>query len=152
LIEPDLVVADGEGRTKEEAIKEIVDRLYVAGRTERPREVEEAVWRREAVYSTGFGHGFAIPHCKTDAVRTNSLAVLKLNIPVEWGSLDEKPVGVVLLLAIRESDQAAEHMKVLASLARKVMHEEFRDRLAQERDPEALCRFLKESIGGSRLT
>jgi fructose-specific PTS system IIA-like component len=152
LIEPDLVVVDGEGRTKEEAIKEIVDRLYVAGRTERPREVEEAVWRREAVYSTGFGHGFAIPHCKTDAVRTNSLAVLKLKIPVEWGSLDEKPVGVVLLLAIRESDQATEHMKVLASLARKVMHEEFRDRLAQERDPEALCEFLKESIGGSRLT
>jgi fructose-specific PTS system IIA-like component len=152
LIEPDLVVVDGEGQTKEEAIKEIVDRLYVAGRTERPREVEEAVWRREAVYSTGFGHGFAIPHCKTDAVRTNSLAVLKLKIPVEWGSLDEKPVGVVLLLVIRESDQATEHMKVLASLARKVMHEEFRDRLAQERDSKALCRFLEESLGGARLT
>jgi fructose-specific PTS system IIA-like component len=146
LIEPALVVIDGESRTKEEAVKEIVDRLYVAGRTDRPREIEDAVWRREAVYSTGFGHGFAIPHCKTDAVRTGSLGLLKLKTAVNWGSLDDKPVQVLILLTIRESDQATEHMKVLAALARKLMHEEFRDRLVQERDPEELCRFLKESI------
>ena len=148
LLEPGLVVVDGDGRTKEEAIKEAVDRLYVAGRTDRPLEIEEAVWRREQIYSTGFGHGFAIPHCKSDAVRANSLVVLKLKTAVDWGSLDEKPVAVLLLLAIRESDQAAEHMKVLAALARRVMHEDFRERITREDDPAALCQFLRESIGG----
>lgn len=147
LIDPELVIPHSESRTKEEAIKEMVDRLYVAGRTDRPRDVEGAVWRREAVYSTGFGHGFAIPHCKTDAVRANSLAILKLKTPVEWGSLDGNPVQVLLFLVIRESDQATEHMKVLAALARRLMHEEFRDRLAQEQDADALCRFLEENIG-----
>jgi multiphosphoryl transfer protein len=147
LVEPDLVVMNGTARTKEEAIKEIVDRLYVAGRTDRPREIEHAVWSRETVYSTGFGHGFAIPHCKTDAVRANCLAVLKLETPVAWGSLDDKPVGVVLLLAVRESDQGTGHLQVLAALARKVMHEDFRDRLAQEQDPEMMCRFLTASVG-----
>jgi fructose-specific PTS system IIA-like component len=147
LVEPDLVVLDGASRTKDEAIKEIVDRLYIAGRTDRPREVEETVWQRETVYSTGFGHGFAIPHCKTDAVRANSLAVLKLKTPVEWGSLDDKPVEVLILLAIRESDQARAHMKVLAALARKVMHEDFRERLLRENDPDALCRFIEDALG-----
>jgi fructose-specific phosphotransferase system IIA component len=146
LIDAELVVTDAVSRTKEEAIKEIVDRLYVTGRTERPRDVEEKVWQREMVYSTGFGHGFAIPHCKTDAVGANSLAILKLKTPIEWESLDGKPVQVLLLLTIRESDQATEHMKVLAALARRLVHEDFRDRLMEEHDPEALCRFLKESL------
>jgi multiphosphoryl transfer protein len=146
LIDPELVVIDAGSQTKEEAIKEIVDRLYVTGRTESPRDVEERVWQREMVYSTGFGHGFAIPHCKTDAVRADSLALLKLKTPVEWGSLDGKPVQVLLLLTIRESDQATEHMKVLAALARRLVHEDFRRRLIEQQDPEALCRFLKQSL------
>ncbi len=147
LTDPDLVMVHGEARSKEEAIKKLVDRLYVTGRTDRPRDIEDAVWRREAVYSTGFGHGFAIPHCKTDAVRVNSLAVLKLQTPVEWGSLDGKPVSVLLLLAIRESNQATEHMKVLAALARKLMHDDFRERLLQEQDPETICTFLRDTLG-----
>jgi phosphoenolpyruvate-protein phosphotransferase len=146
LIEPDLVVTGSRSRTKAEAIKEVVDRLYVAGRTDRPRDVEEAVWQREAVYSTGFGHGFAIPHCKTDAVLASSMAILKLDAPVEWGSLDGKPVEVLILLAIRESDQATAHMKILAALARKLMHEDFRDHLARDQDPAALCEFLEDAL------
>jgi fructose-specific PTS system IIA-like component len=146
LIEPDLVVTRGRGRTKEEAIKEIVDRLYVVGRTDRPRDVEEALWQREAVYSTGFGYGFAIPHCRTDAIRANTLAILKLDTPIEWGSLDGKPVGVLILLAIRESGEARAHMKILAKLARKVVHEDFRDHLAAPGDPADTCRFLEETL------
>jgi fructose-specific PTS system IIA-like component len=147
LIDPDLIVPDVDAQSKEEAIKAAVDRLFVAGRAERPRDVEEAVWQREAVYSTGFGHGFAIPHCKADAVGSNALVVLKLRTPVQWGSLDGEPVGTVILLAVRESDQATAHMKVLAALARSLMHEEFRERIAAESDAVLLCEFLAASIG-----
>ena len=144
LTEPELVRVHADCRTKEEAIKTAVDLLYGAGRTDRPRDVEEAVWRREAEYSTGFGHGFAIPHCKTDAVGANSMAVVKLQHGVEWGSLDGDAVRTVILLSIRESDTAAAHMRVLASLARRMMHEEFRVQVEQEQDPAALCRLLHE--------
>ena len=144
LIDPHLVSVDADCRTKEEAIKTAADLLYAAGRTERPRDVEEAVSEREATYSTGFGHGFAIPHCKTDAVSANSMAVVKLRAGVNWGSLDDEPVRVVILLAIRQADQATTHMRLLASLARRVMHGEFRRQIEQEEDPAALCRLLDE--------
>jgi len=144
LTEPELVRVRADCRTKEEAIKTAVDLLYGAGRTDRPRDVEEAVWRREADYSTGFGHGFAIPHCKTDAVDANSMAVVKLQHGVEWGALDGDAVRTVVLLAVRESDTAATHMRVLASLARRMMHEEFRVQVEQEQDPAALCRLMHE--------
>jgi fructose-specific PTS system IIA-like component len=147
LIDPDLILPGVDCLTREEAVKAAVDQLYVLGRTEQPRAVEEAVWQREAAYSTGFGHGFAIPHCKTDAVSASSLVVVKLLQPVDWGSSDGKPVRVILLLAVRESDRGGRHLKVLAHLARKVMHEDFRKRLASEESPAALQAFLEESLG-----
>jgi len=148
LVEPELVLIESESITKEEAIKEVVDQLYVLGRTEQPRAVEEAIWQRESVYSTGFGHGFAIPHCKTNAVAANSLVLLKLRRPVPWGSLDGQPVSVLLLLTIRESDQVNGHMKIFSRLARRVMHEDFRAQLEQEQQPEKLCALLNESLSG----
>ncbi len=148
LVSPDLMVLDGQCATREEAIKTLVDQLYVAGRTDHPREVEAAIWQREAVYSTAFGHGFAIPHCKSDAVKANSLAILRLRQPVAWESLDGKPVSVLVLLAVRESDQATAHLKILATLARQVMHEEFRERVEREENPDSLCSFFLERLGG----
>jgi phosphoenolpyruvate-protein phosphotransferase len=146
LVTPDLVVVDADCATREEAIKTVVDQLYITGRTDRPRDVEAAVWKREAHSTTGFGHGFAIPHCKSDAVKANSLAILRLRHPVEWESLDGKPVSVLVFLAIRDSDKAKEHMKILSVLARQVMHEEFRERIVREPDAAALCGFLLQSV------
>ena len=122
LIEPGLVILDADCRSKDEAIKALVDQLYIDGRTDEPRRIEEAVWDREAVYSTGFGHGFAIPHCKTDQLRSTSLVMLRMQQPVDWNALDGQPVGFALLLAIRGTDHEKEHMKVLATLARQLMH------------------------------
>jgi len=146
LITPEMFLLDSNGTTKEEVIKEMVDQMYVLGRTDQPRVVEEAVWRRESAYSTGFGYGIAIPHCKIKAVAASSLGVLKLRTPVAWNSSDGQPVNTVILLAIRDSEHASSHMKILAQLARKLMHEEFRERLVQERNPAALCAFLKECL------
>jgi fructose-specific PTS system IIA-like component len=147
LIETEMIILDADCLTREEAVKVAIDQLYVLKRTELPRVLEEAVWRREGAYSTGFGHGFAIPHCKTDAVSASSLVVVKLRQPVDWGSADGQPVRIILLLAVRESAQGSNHLKVLAQLARNVMHEDFRDRLAAEENPAALQSFLEESLG-----
>lgn len=146
LVSPDLVIVESDSATKEEAIKEAVDRLYILGRTSQPRSVEEALWQREAVYSTGFGHGFAIPHAKSDALNTDSLLLLKLKTPVAWGSLDGAPVHTVLLLTLRENAQANGHLSLFSRLARKLMHEDFRARLIQNHDAAALCALLVESL------
>ena len=108
--------------------------------------MEEIVWQRESVYSTGLGHGFAIPHCRSDAINANSVAVLKLSKPVEWAALDGKPVNMVILLAVRESDANNSHMQVLAKLARRLMNESFRQELGSlERSPE-IMEFLSREL------
>ena len=144
LLETELVIVESDATTKEEVIKQAVDKLFVLVRTENSQALEQAIWRREATYSTGFGHGFAIPHCQSNAARFNSLVLLKLKSPVAWNSLDGQPVRVAILLAIREGQAATTHMKVLAKLARKIMDAEFRAELEQEKEPAKLCAILQK--------
>jgi phosphoenolpyruvate-protein phosphotransferase len=147
LIEPALVSTDSDSATKAEAIREIVNAFYVAGRAEDPLQIEEAVWAREAVYSTGLGHGFAIPHCKTDAITTSSIGVARLAQPIEWGSMDEKPVSCVILLCMRATDEEGMHMRVFSTLARRLMHAEFRERLMSAADCDTLLAALANELG-----
>ncbi|MEK6701380.1 MAG: phosphoenolpyruvate--protein phosphotransferase [Planctomycetota bacterium] len=151
ILDAELIEVGSDACSKEEAIREAIDLLFIAGRTNDAQAVEEAVWAREATYSTGLGYGFAVPHCKSDAVATPTLAVLKLRTPVEWGSMDGLPVGIVMLLAVPASESAggggAAHMKVFAKLARKLMHEEFRARVEGAANSEAIAACLREELG-----
>lgn len=146
IIASDIIELDSDAATREEVIKQLVDNLYLAGRVSDPDAVEEAVWQREDVYSTGVGYGFAIPHCKSASVTTNSVGILRLRNDVEWNSLDGQPVRIALMLAIRESDHAEEHLKIFARLARKVMHEDFRERLLTESSRDELLRYMAGSL------
>ncbi|MCC6228581.1 MAG: phosphoenolpyruvate--protein phosphotransferase [Phycisphaerales bacterium] len=143
IVDRSLVMVESDATSKEEAIQEAIGVLLAAGRIERPRDVEDAVWAREATYSTGLGFGFAIPHCKSDAVTIPSLAVVKLTRGIEWGSLDGGAVSAVLLLVVPSSDAAGSHMKVFAKLARKLMHEDFRARLMGAASPEEVEACLR---------
>ena len=120
--------------------------LRATGRLSSTRPVEQAAWAREETYSTGLGHGFAIPHCKSEAVVHPSLAIVRLATPIEWGSLDEQPVSIVMLLVVPSSDSAGSHMKIFARLARRLMHESFRDRLRAAESAEGLVGVLREEL------
>jgi multiphosphoryl transfer protein len=142
LLDRDLLLFCDEVESKEEAIREIVDALYIHGRTDDPDRLEDALLAREAAYSTGMGHGFAVPHCKSDAVNAGSLAVLKVKKAVEWQSVDGHPVQIVILLATRESDSATAHLQVFSRLARKLMDENFREQLLRAGNQDALLSIL----------
>jgi fructose-specific PTS system IIA-like component len=146
LLSPELVVVDDSSGSKQAAIREMVEAFYLTGRTEDPQYVEEAIWKRETISSTGLGYGFAIPHCKTDAVLADSIGILKLKRPIEWGSLDDKPVQMVILLAVRESQSNGRHLQILSQLARKLMDEDFRARLLSFQDANAMVSHLSQEL------
>jgi fructose-specific PTS system IIA-like component len=99
LLSDELVLLESASHTKEEVIQEMVDAFYISGRTEDRYRLEEALWAREAMSSTGLGYGFAIPHCKTDAVAVNSICVLRLKESILWDSDHAESVNMVVLLS-----------------------------------------------------
>jgi fructose-specific PTS system IIA-like component len=142
LVSEDLIKLESNSRTKTEAIQELVDVFYIASRCNDRQQLEDAVWAREEVYSTGLGFGFATPHCKTDGVAANSIGVLKLNHAIDWGAADHEPVRMVILIAMRELSSASDHMQVFSELARKLMNEDFRERLLTFHDASAMRKYL----------
>jgi fructose-specific PTS system IIA-like component len=145
IIARELIIMDSVAETKEELIKEMIDTLDLAGRLSDSSEIEDAIWAREEVYSTGLGHGFAIPHCKSGAVKHNSVTVAQLKQPLAWGSLDGEPVQVAIMLTMQNSKENM-HLKVFSRLARKLMHENFRETIIREHNPDALVTYLTEEL------
>jgi fructose-specific PTS system IIA-like component len=146
LLSADMIVVDSEAQNKTEAIKELTDLLAIGGRSEDTAAVEEAVWVREEACPTDFCHGFAVPHCKTDHVTANSITFLRLREPVDWESSGESAVRVVILLAIRSSQEGNEHLRILSHLSRLLMRAEFRDRLETAPDVSAVLSVFREEL------
>jgi fructose-specific PTS system IIA-like component len=147
LIDEALINIASLADSKARAIREAADLLCIDNRTPDVQALEDAIWAREETYSTGLGHGFAIPHCKSAAVTNPTLAVLKLNTPISWGSLDDQPVHTVLLLAIPAAASAnTDHMKIFAKLARKLMHEDFREQLHAAASARQVASLLREHL------
>ena len=147
LLSDALVLLESSSRTKEEVIQEMIDAFYISNRTNDRRVLEEALWARESVYSTGLGYGFATPHCKTDAVSADSICVLRLNEPINWDSVDGEQVHMVVLLALRDVETANTHMQVFSSLARKLMNEEFRHQLLKLQTAHQITTYLADQLG-----
>ncbi len=137
VIDRDLVVLTSEAESKGEIIRELLGRMEDAGRIMDGDAVEEAIWQREDTFSTGMEFGIALPHCKSPYVLMPSIAVARLQNPVSWTNGDE-PVSLVILIAIPERSAADTHLKIIAALARRLMHDEFRNTLMHARSQEAI--------------
>lgn len=146
LLTEELILLDSDSRSKEEAMQEVVDSFYVIGRTEDRRQLEQALWAREKLYSTEVDFGFAVPHCKTEAVTASSISVLRFRQPIHWGSVDSQPVRIAIFMAMREEHGAHDHLQVLSRLARKLMNEEFRLQLLAIEDPAQMVLYLGEQL------
>ena len=79
---------------------------------------------RERLGSTGIGDGIAIPHCRFATGGETSCACITLEEPVDFDSIDNKPVDVIFAMVVPE-DANSEHLATLASLAEKLQKPEF---------------------------
>ena len=149
VIAPELIRLNSMSRTADEAIKELCDLLELNGRVEDAHALEEVVWQREQVYATDLGFGFAIPHGKAATVRASSIAFLRPRRPLKWLGKNAEPVRAVLLIAVPATAKGEEHLKLIARLSRRLMHEDFRRQLLSPRDTDCVLTSLRQCLRGS---
>ncbi|HSJ09562.1 MAG TPA: PTS sugar transporter subunit IIA [Longimicrobiales bacterium] len=133
-----------EATTKEDLLRELVDVVAGSGGMPDPEEVLRAVREREAVLSTGIGHGVAIPHGKSGAVSNLRMAAGRAATPVDFDALDGQPVSLFFLLVGPES-AAGPHIKALSRISRLVRKDEVRERLGAARTSEEFMHALQEA-------
>ncbi|MFI5167691.1 MAG: phosphoenolpyruvate--protein phosphotransferase [Thermoanaerobaculales bacterium] len=146
LLAEDLVRLRSHSHSKDEAIWELIGLLRTAGRLDDPDRVEDAVWRREEVYSTGVGFGVAIPHCKSEGVLATSIAVASYQEGIEWQSLDGSPVAMAILIAVNAGDPGETHLKTIAGLSRKLMDDDFRSSLLAAGSAAEVVALLRDAV------
>lgn len=131
-----------QASTKDDVLRELVQ--VVASGVEEPDEVLRAVREREAVLSTGIGNGVAIPHGKSSMVEDLVMAAGRTAEPVEFDSLDGKPVQLLFML-IGPETAAGPHIKALSRISRLVRKDSVREQLINAKSPEEFYRGLKEA-------
>ena len=143
LITPECIIAPLLATRKHDVIKELVAALAASGHVSDAGTLEEAVWTREQTRTTGIGQGLAIPHGKSDVLRDMAMAIGKPASPIDFESVDGKPVRLVVLLASRP-DQVSDHIQALAKISRLHMDAEFREKIYAAETPGAIYELLQK--------
>lgn len=143
LLTPDRIKIPLDSLTKDELLAELVGIVTTPGRADR-EDVLRAVREREAVLSTGIGHGVAIPHGKSPALGELRMAAGTANHPVEFDALDGEPVALLFLLVGPET-AAGPHIKALSRISRLVRNDDVRNRLIGARTPDEFLTALHEA-------
>jgi PTS system fructose-specific IIA component len=140
----DIVIIDLQASSKEDAVRSLAERLLAAGRLTGLDEYLAAVAAREEHFPTGIEGGIAIPHAQSDLVTIPSVAVATSSAGVDFGA-EDGPSNLIFLIAAPASGENT-HLEILAALARKVMHEDFRDLLRSQTDPAALAEIVTKEV------
>ncbi|NRY60119.1 PTS sugar transporter subunit IIA [Clostridium beijerinckii] len=144
VISLETINIDLQAQTKQEVIVELSKLLHKENRISSVDEFVKAVYEREAIGETGMGNHVAIPHGHTDAVLHASVAVGKVNTPIEWESLDDQPVNLIFLIAAPKNNKEISHLSMLSQLASVLSYEEIQNELMEcENKNEFLKIFTK---------
>jgi len=147
IITPELVVLDASlGDDKQAVIRALAARVVAAGRATDAEALFADAWAREAKDETGLPGGIAIPHAKSAAVTTASLAFARLRPAVDFGAPDG-PADLVFLIAAPEH-AAEEHLAVLSKLARNLLNDDFTAQLRGARDAAYVVSVVDRAIAG----
>ncbi|MBM4098658.1 MAG: PTS sugar transporter subunit IIA [Planctomycetes bacterium] len=142
LLDPQCVVVPLNASTKREAIDGLVDAMASTGRVSDAAAVKKAVWEREQQRSTGIGEGLAIPHGKTSAAHGLCLAVGRLASPIEYDSIDRKPVRLVVLL-VSPPERTSDHIQALGRISRLMTSPSFREQVYAAEDAQQLVSLFR---------
>ena len=133
-----------KGTTKDEVLKEMVDIFDESGVLRDAEQYLKDVYVRESEGPTGMINNLCIPHGKSDGVNKSCIAVCRSDNLIKWESIDNKPVNVFVMMAIRNEDKG-ELVKLLSRVAMKLADENIVNTLKTSEDKKQIMDiFSKE--------
>jgi len=143
LLSPECIKLELKEKRKKKVILELSKLLEQAGKVNDAKALSKKVIQREAMASTGIGHGIAIPHCLTDMVDQTVMAFGICRQGIAFDAADNRPVKLIFLLAGPPS-ATSEHLKLLSKLSRLLTEESFRNRIYEVETPRQLIELFRQ--------
>lgn len=146
LITTDLVVLDADQGTESSAvIRALAAVIAEHGRANSAEGLAAAAIAREQKTPTGVPGGIAIPHARTEAVTTPSLAMARLDPPVDFGAKDG-PADLVFMIAAPDG-AGKDHLKLLSKLARSLVKKDFVASLRAATTEQEVVDLVETALG-----
>jgi PTS system nitrogen regulatory IIA component len=79
----------------------------------------------------------AVPHARLENIERVVGVFVRLDTPVAYGSVDDRPVDLLFALFAPPKD-GAEHLRALAAVSRALRSSEMREQLRQARTVDAI--------------
>jgi PTS system nitrogen regulatory IIA component len=130
------VVLRGGASSKRQALHAVAEAASAALGLPEDR-IMDALLEREALGSTGLGSGVAVPHARLAGVDRVTAVFVRLETPVAYGSVDDRPVDLIFALFAPPRDGAG-HLRALAAASRALRSSEMREQLRQARTADAV--------------
>jgi nitrogen PTS system EIIA component len=147
LSEESVIVCSGL-TTKREVLERLAEQAAKATGQD-ARAIFEAVYDRELLGSTGLGNGIAIPHGKFAGIPGVTAVFAKLSEPVDFDSVDDQPVDLLMLL-LAPMGAGADHLKALARVARILRTESVVDELRRTPDASRIHAILTQPLAANK--
>lgn len=134
-------VIDLKAHTKDEVLVELVAAVAQTDAVQDREALLDAVRARERILSTGIGLGIAIPHARIDAVKRFVVAVGRHPRGIDFESIDQKPVNIVVLIA-GPKDTQKPYLELLAQLSKRLKLAEVRAQITGGAAPPSVVDLL----------
>jgi PTS system nitrogen regulatory IIA component len=111
-----------------------------------PEELRRQIMEREAIVSTGVGHGIALPHPRNPVLEGSNeeplVAIAFPVTPIDWGTQDGSKVHTVFLII---SASAKQHLNALSKINFFCQKEKFRGLIEARVSKKEIIAAIKEA-------
>ena len=137
-------VIDLKSTSKDGAIMELVALSAESTAVEDAEKLQEAIFEREGIMSTGIGLGIAIPHAKIPSVKDFVVTIGRTCGGIDFNALDQKPVNIVVLIA-GPSQEQQRYLEILAGVTLRLKSDEVRSAVLAAESPDDLIDILSSA-------
>lgn len=122
----------------------LISKLSTTLNRKMAQAVYEAMLQREDVSSTAIGNNIAIPHVMLEGIEKPSLAVFRLNEPLEWQS-KLGPVSMIIAMLI-PAPPTMDIIKSFTQISRAMLDPDYCHLLTSTAEPEAIKAILLHTM------
>ncbi len=143
-INKEMVFVNQELNTKQDILSFLSRKAKDLGLVDNIEVFLDSVNQREAMASTSIGYKIAIPHGICESVNQAFIGFVQVKDEFAWNPDEDQKVKIVFLIGVPKDNKNNIHLKFISQLSRKLMDDEYREKLIETLDRDYAFKTLDE--------
>lgn len=139
----DLIVVQSDISSHKKLLQEMARLLSLPLEDSKEKDVYHHLLEREKLGNTGIGNGVALPHSRYKQTNKAVIAIITLQDPVDYDSLDRQPVDVAFGLLV-PTEASQEHLNLLAEIARMMSNKDNKAALSSAKTSNQVVELIAQ--------